>query len=202
MATIEYGKVQIFDDLVPVQLYRDLLQAMQRVGWQFGWRSPTSVTNRYWHHEVGYGPKDGTEDISENVRKHPLPVFAAYQDWLRSQLVPADTRILRYYLNAHTYGTDGSAHTDTERGEELTSVLYLTPQWKPAWCGETVVFDQNGDIAASALPKANRLLIFPSDRLHAPRPLAKEFSGLRVVLVVKMGTPSGLGKEFTRIGAG
>lgn len=195
---IEYGKIQIFDNLVPAELYKDLLRATQRVGWQFGWRSPTSASHRYWHHEVGYGPKEGTDDISDNVRKHPLPVFAAYQDWLRTQLVPADTRILRYYLNAHTYGTDGSAHTDTERAEELTAVLYLTQQWKLEWCGETVVFDKNGDIAASALPKPNRLLTFPSDRLHAPRPLAKDFSGLRVVLVVKMGTTSGRGSDLER----
>jgi Rps23 Pro-64 3,4-dihydroxylase Tpa1-like proline 4-hydroxylase len=101
--------------------------------------------------------------------------------------VPADTKILRFYLNAHTFGTDGWPHTDADRPNELTTILYLTQQWRPEWCGETVVFNKNGDIEAAVMPRANRLLAFPSDRLHSPRPLSKSFEELRVVLVVKMG---------------
>jgi len=186
---IEYGKVQIFDDALSIDLYRELLSATQSIGWRFGWNTPSNPNTRYWHHEVGRGVKENTQDISENVRQHPLRAFGLYQDWLLSHLVPADTKILRYYLNAHTYGTDGWPHTDTDRNDELTAILYLNMDWKPEWCGETVVFNANGDIAASVLPHANRIMTFPSNALHAPRPLSKSFEDLRKVLVVKMGAP-------------
>ena len=198
-STIQYGPVQVFDDLLPAPLYQALMQAAGRVGWRFGWNTPSNPHSRYWHHEVGHGAKANTADVSERVRQHPLPAFAQYADWLRSHLVSPQTRLLRFYLNAHTYGTDGWPHTDTDRGEELTTVLYLTSPWKPEWCGETVVFNPQGDIEAAVLPRPNRLLSFPSDRLHSPRPLSKAYEGLRVVLVVKLGPPNGLGTSFARV---
>lgn len=196
---IRYGLVQVFDDRVPTPLYEALIEAVGRIGWRFGWNTPSNPHSRYWHHEVGHGKKSNTADVSDRVRQHPLPVFAQYMDWLRSDLVSPQTQVLRFYLNAHTYGTDGWPHTDTDRGEELTMVLYLTATWQPAWCGETVVFNAQGDIEAAVLPRPNRLLSFPSDRLHAPRPLSKAFEGLRVVLVVKLGSPDGRGASFARL---
>lgn len=180
-------QVQLIDGALPVELYTELQRYASRIGWQFGWNTPSNVHSRYWHHEVGYGAKANTEDVSDRVRTHPEPALALYLDWLKSQLVVKNARVLRFYFNAHTYGTDGWPHTDADRPGELTAVLYLNGQWKPEWCGETVVFNGRGDIIASVLPAANRLLTFPSDWLHAPRPLSKSFEGLRVVLVAKMG---------------
>ena len=193
---IRYGNVQIFDDLLPVDLYRKLLGTLPRIPWRFGWNTPSNPNHRYWHHEVGNGSKSNMEDVSDNVRRHPAKVFAEYQEWLLGALVPPETKVLRYYLNAHTFGTDGWPHTDTDREEELTTVLSLTSQWKPEWCAATVVFARKKDIEAAVLPRPNRLLAFPSDRLHCPRPLSKAFEGLRVVLVVKLGAPTGKGSFF------
>lgn len=195
---IAYGRVQVFDNILPGPLYRELVTASGRVGWRFGWRAPGSAEARYWHHEVGFGQKANTLDISGNVRKHPIRAFATYMDWLKTHLVPEDTQVLRYYLNAHTYGTDGWPHTDTDRAEELTAVLYLNPEWKPEWGGETVIFNEAEDIEAAIVPRANRLLTFPSNRLHAPRPLSKAFTGMRAVLVIKFASTSGAGAGFTR----
>jgi SM-20-related protein len=196
---INYGSVQVFDDALPDQLFKELMVNVGRIGWQFGWTTQENKAVRYWHHEVGHGAKDNVEDVSETVRKHRLPVFARYQDWLRSTLVPPDTKIVRYYLNAHTYGTEGWPHTDTDRDDELTVVLYLVGGWQPAWCGETVVFGPEGDIEAAVLPRRNRLMAFPSNRLHAPRPLSRSFIGLRAVLVVKLAPAEGGADFFNRL---
>lgn len=194
---IKYGTVQVFDDIVPQDLYRELLMASRRIPWRFGWNTPSNPNMRYWHHEVGGGGKDNIEDVSQAVERHPAKVFGRYQEWLRTQVVPRDTKVLRFYLNGHTFGTDGWQHTDTDRREELTMVLYLTQKWQLEWCGETVVFNQErNDIERAVLPRSNRLLVFPSDRLHCPRPLSKVFEGLRVVLVVKMGSPTNKGVFF------
>ena len=172
--TIHYGRVQVFDHALPVALYNDLMKAVSQLGWRFGWNTPSNPNTRYWHHEVGFGEKANTADVTERIRQHPLPVFAQYVDWLRSTLVPADTQILRCYLNAHTFGTDGWPHTDTDRGEELTAVLYLAGFWKPEWCGETVVFNERGDIAAAVLPAPKKrdthLFLAPRPRFRYPLP--------------------------------
>ena len=178
-------KVRVFDDHLPKELYEELSNSMSHIGWKFGWRAPDSESHRYWHHEIGYGAKSNTKDITEKVQQHPLPVFAAYVAWLRKALVAPEDRLVRLYLNAHTFGTDGFPHTDTDREGDLTLVSYLTPVWKPEWCGETVVFDQAGNITAAVMPRPNRIMTFPSNVLHSPRPLAKEFFGLRIVLVAK-----------------
>ncbi|TFH67147.1 2OG-Fe(II) oxygenase [Gammaproteobacteria bacterium LSUCC0057] len=183
------GKEQtIYDGLVPRAIYQPLLKASVALPWRYGWNTPANPTARYWHHEVGFGNKQNTECISDNVRKHPLKALAEYQQWVLSR-APHGTKMLRFYFNAYTYGTDGWPHTDTEREGEQTAVLYLTDRWQPAWAGETVVFDDAGDVALAALPRRNRIITFPSNALHAPRPLARAFTGLRVVLVVKLGMP-------------
>jgi SM-20-related protein len=195
--SIDYGTVQVFDDAVPADLYGGLLETIPNLGWQFGWRSRLALA-RYWHHELSGGQKDNIVDVSDVVRTHPSPLFARYVDWLRSEVVPAETRLLRLYLNAHTFGTDGSVHTDTERKDELTTVLFLNRNWKADFGGETVVFDERGEIDTAVLPKENRLLTFPSDREHGPRPLSKMFLGLRVVLVAKLGAADGSNTGWIR----
>ncbi|MEH6544764.1 MAG: 2OG-Fe(II) oxygenase [Porticoccaceae bacterium] len=179
-------EVRVYDSLLPEDMYKKLLQVSQRVGWRYGWNTPSNPEARYWHHEIGYGNKQNRACVADKVKEHPAPIFSTYQSWLLEQL-PIDTKILRFYMNAYTFGTDGWPHTDTDRTGERTALLYLAPEWRPAWGGETAMFDKNGDVEQAVLPARNRLLVFPSDRLHAPRPLARAFNGLRVVLVVKIG---------------
>lgn len=190
--SIDYGTVQVFDDAVPSDLYAELAETIPRLNWQWGWRSRLAEA-RYWHHELSGGGKATVEDNAETVRRHPTQAFARYVDWLRSEVVPAETRLLRLYFNAHTFGTDGSPHTDAERDNEVTLVLFMNQIWRAEYGGETVIFDAAGEIERSVMPKPNRLLTFPSNRLHGPRPLSKLFLGLRVVFVAKLGAAAGKG---------
>lgn len=192
MISIDYGTAQVFDDAAPADIYAEIADAVGMLTYQWGWRS-TIAQARYWHHELLRGGKPDTEDMTQIVRKHPVAGFARYVDWLKSAVVPPETQLLRYYLNAHTFGADGSPHTDSERNDELTLVHYVNSGWRPEYGGETAVFDAEGEIEKAVLPKPNRLLTFPSDRVHAPRPLSKLFFGLRVVLVTKLRAAEGKG---------
>jgi hypothetical protein len=190
---IDYGTVQVFDDAVPADIFKEIADAAPRLTWQWGWRSQLPQA-RYWHHELlRGGVKSNTEDRTDSIREHPIAGFAHYIDWLRSDVVPSETKLLRYYLNSHTFGTDGSPHTDSERDDELTLVLFINTSWRAEYGGETVVFDAAGEIDKAVMPRANRLMTFPSNRVHAPRPLSKLFLGLRVVLVAKLGAAEGKG---------
>ncbi len=183
--TTDSPGVRVYDGRVPRDIYVKLLRVSQQVGWRYGWNTPSNPEARYWHHEIGYGNKQNTESVGEKVKEHPAPVFSDYQDWLLGQF-PDGAKILRFYMNAYTFGTDGWPHTDTDRPGEWTALLYLTQGWEPPWGGETAMFDENGDVEQAVLPARNRLVVFPSDQLHAPRPLARAFNGLRVVLVVRV----------------
>lgn len=189
VANLTLENINVFDNLVPRELYSSLLEISSSLDWQFGWKTLSNPEMRYWHHEVGYGKKDNVDDISSKVNFHPQKIYSLYQTWLLTHVFPPGTKILRYYLNAHTYGTDGWPHTDSERSGEITAVLYLNSEWRAEWAGETVIFDADGDIARTVLPRANRLLTFSSQLLHAPRPLSKVFNDLRIVLVVKAALP-------------
>jgi hypothetical protein len=196
---IKYGAPLVIDGAVPADIHDRLCHAAARIPWRYGWKAPGLETSRYWHHEIGFGEKPNTEDVSAKVREHPVVAFADYMDWLLEVMAPKGTKLLRFYLNAHTFGTDGHPHTDTDRGEEMTYVLFLNRIWKPEWAGETVVFDERGEISLSVLPANNRIVAFPSDLLHAPRPLSRGFLGLRVVLVAKLAPPGGKGGAFNRV---
>lgn len=189
---IDETAVQVFDDAVPAELYAELVDTMPRLTWVWGWRAKIAHA-RYWHHELSGGSKSNVEDTADFVRQNPVPAFSKYVDWLRSEVVPEDTRLLRLYFNAHTFGTDGSAHTDSDREGEVTLVLFMNQVWRPEYGGETVVYDAAGDIEVSVQSKPNRLVSFASNRVHGPRPLSKLFYGLRVVLVAKLGAAEGKG---------
>jgi len=178
-------KIKVIDDFLPEDLFKRILLISLKLPWHYGWNTKEDPLNLYWHHEVGFGNKSNKDDISKNVIKHPIKEFSEIQSFLKKNLMSESGKILRFYLNAHTYGTDGSPHTDSDSSEELTAVLYLTSDWKINFSGETVIFDELGEIIKSILPKKNRLLLFPSNLKHQPRPLSKVYRGLRVVLVIK-----------------
>jgi hypothetical protein len=175
---------QCLDGAIPENLLSPLLALAPRLRWNFGWTVEENKAARYWHHEIGFGGKANTECVRAKVERHPARELHHYVDWLQETVIGRST-LLRYYLNAHTFGVDGSPHTDSDRPGEVTAVTYLHKQWNPVWAGSTVVYSENGDIELAAHPKNNRILVFPSDRLHGPEPLSRFFNGLRIVLVAK-----------------
>jgi Rps23 Pro-64 3,4-dihydroxylase Tpa1-like proline 4-hydroxylase len=95
-----------------------------------------------------------------------------------------DTYPIRAYANAYTFGTEGYIHTDSTIATDMTYLIYLNEEWDRDWAGETLFF--NGDtILKAALPKWNRLVIFPSKMDHCARSVSRICSKLRTILVFK-----------------
>lgn len=69
-------------------------------------------------------------------------------------------------------------HLDRLKGKTnrvLTTVLYLNDVWSKDDGGEIVLFDENQHIVEKLLPKANRLIIFLSERFpHEILPAKKD----------------------------
>lgn len=114
------------------------------------------------------------------------PVKVAWRAARR--LLPAGSITVNCYVNGYTYGTDGFPHYEVQgsRSHEQRSVLfYCSPRWEPAWGGETIFFDHDGDIAAAILPRPGRVLIFKGDVLHVARAPSRFCPIERRVLVFK-----------------
>ncbi|XP_038073758.1 uncharacterized protein LOC119741890 [Patiria miniata] len=95
-------------------------------------------------------------------------------------------------------------HQDCEEWEdEYTMVLYLNPDWRPEFCGETVFFEAmpgselqrqlyglHGGTEyqpiASVLPKYGRLAVFQGIIPHSARPPSNLFAGARYTFAVKV----------------
>jgi Rps23 Pro-64 3,4-dihydroxylase Tpa1-like proline 4-hydroxylase len=58
---------------------------------------------------------------------------------------------------------DGNYHDATGLNRRLNALVYMNPNWQPAWGGEFGVYDENGDKCLKKIaPLFNRLVIFDS----------------------------------------
>jgi hypothetical protein len=92
-------------------------------------------------------------------------------------------KLVRCYANGYTYGTDGYFHTDSDRDGDLTVIIYICDEWPMDWAGETVCTD--GKTYWSYLPRANRVVILPSNMQHAARAVSRKCTELRTTLMYK-----------------
>lgn len=73
--------------------------------------------------------------------------------------------------------------------EEYTCLVYLNPNWKKNYYGETTFFERDGEgaeIAAQVKPKYGRLVIFDGNIPHSARPPSFNFTGARLTFVTKL----------------
>ena len=90
-------------------------------------------------------------------------------------------------VNHTRFGDSPLSHRDTYNAEvqDITLLLYLNPKWNMNFSGETVYFDEAGEIEFSVLPKFCRLAIHEAYIEHASRSPAQIFTGSRYTLAIK-----------------
>jgi len=186
------------------QLDKENLSQLKRIqtryinsGLSYGWKA---------NHEKAYDQGHWNRKILSNSRTLPfdhekMPYIDRHPEvknlWNVVQNLIGKRSLLRSYINAYTFGTDGYAHQDDtwiskNFGEDALSetiIIYLNETWNIDWAGETVIFDQELEIEKSVLPKYGRILVFDSNKLHAARPISRACSDLRSVLVFKTIDP-------------
>ena len=58
---------------------------------------------------------------------------------------------------------DGNYHDATGLNRRLNAILYLNPDWQPAWGGEFGIYDKTGEVCLKKVPPLfNRLVVFDS----------------------------------------
>jgi hypothetical protein len=176
-------------------------------GLVYGFPSNIDKTYDYghWSKNVLGGSKNFVYDHADMPMIKDHPEIAAVWETLKAAI--PHRGIMRVYVNGYTYGTDAYAHIDDiwikqKFGQDAlseTAVIYLNDEWHMDWAGETVIFNPEGDIESSVMPRAGRILIFDSSKFHGARPLSRSCPKLRSVLVIKTIDKRFMSKEIELI---
>ena len=101
-------------------------------------------------------------------------------------LAASDLRVVRQYANGQTYGVGGEPHVDDVRAGCYTLLYYPMEEWKSEWDGETVFYDERGEVILAVVPRPNRAVFFDARIRHVGRAPSRSCAALRVTLAYKV----------------
>jgi SM-20-related protein len=176
----------LLDDFFPAELYGRLRDTVRSAPMHYGSKSNNKTDpHGHWSWKPIHDSTHNLADLTTRLQDRDL-----LDGWnfLRINRCK-EMKLTRCYANGYTYGTDGYMHTDSERVGELTVIIYICDAsekitgWPLDWAGETVCTD--GKTYWSYLPRPNRVLIVPSNMLHAARAVSRKCTELRLTLMYK-----------------
>jgi len=164
------GRVAVWDNLYP----EDFVQEVQH-----------NLLQRGWTYSEGAYP--GAELVHWVTELSPQDTWVARLLSGFRNLIEHDSayRLERAYCNAHVCSDCPLPHQDSTDPRDRTVLIYANAQWRPEFSGETVFFDDAGEIVRSVLPRPGRVVIFDSTLLHCARPPTKILLGLRLTVAFK-----------------
>lgn len=112
-----------------------------------------------------------------SIREHPI--FRGARVLLEVVFPGERFTCARAYCNQISYGDMLFPHRDAqERGSRsVTLLVYGNTSWDRVWGGETIFYDDAGEIAAAVLPKPGRVAVFRGaieHRASAPQRICYE----------------------------
>eukprot|EP00929_Paragymnodinium_shiwhaense_P047577 TRINITY_DN24124_c0_g1_i1.p1 TRINITY_DN24124_c0_g1~~TRINITY_DN24124_c0_g1_i1.p1 ORF type:complete len:294 (+),score=74.69 TRINITY_DN24124_c0_g1_i1:62-943(+) len=135
-------------------------------------------TREFRHHVVEY-----------NVEKlRSTQLYKIVDDAVRIVL-PKPQKAYRIYTNAVMFGDVAFVHRDCNDHDHATAIVYPNPTWSSELGGETVYYDNAGDIVTAVEPRPGRLAIFHGNILHKGSPPSRLFWGSRFTTAFKFAPP-------------
>lgn len=172
--------IQIIDGAIPSIILGNIRKEIREKGFNYGW--PSNRNKEYFHWNTWFGGKnrESRKDVTNQLTGDVLTLWSLLQsDYLQNTPVP-----IRVYANGYTYGTEGYIHTDSDKKNDKTILIYMNKIWDRDWAGETMFF-QGDTILKAVLPKCGRIVIFPSALEHCARSVSRICPELRTILVYK-----------------
>ncbi len=172
-------------------LTKEALERLQNffqsnVFWTYGWQSNKNQSSfGHWNHDFLNRDLDNQIDSESELKNNPalVPILDIWSQ-IKKQLLHGHA-LVRCYANAHTFGIEGAIHQDSHQLGNYTTIVYVNPSWKPDWAGETVFFNDVGDIWNAVLPKPGRIVTFDGRIKHVARAVSRVSPALRVTLMFK-----------------
>jgi SM-20-related protein len=187
---LAFGDIRVIDDTMPSALHEELTGFFSEPIWFYGWKSNAKkerAPNAHWNvffagNLKNEKPGNCEAELMGNEFFKPIQEF-----WQILKTGPlAGHEPVRVYANAHTYGTDGYVHTDSEDINYYSTICYMHSEWHHDWAGELVFFNQDrSDITRAVFPRSGRIVTFHGAVPHCARPLSRDCSALRISLVFK-----------------
>ena len=153
---------------------------LSNANWSYGWKSNMDIGYGHWNTDITRTGVNNNIDVSDRLPAVFQPV------WSKLKEQYPDAVLTRCYANQHTFGTEGYIHTDTERKEDHTCVIYLNKDWVADWGGETAFFNNDKtEILSSVLPKFGRTAVFSGNIPHCARGVSRVCNRARMTLMFK-----------------
>lgn len=89
-------------------------------------------------------------------------------------------------LGCALYGEQYVPHHDSTEEGEITALLYLNPEWKIEWYGETMFYSRETPEILSFLPAPGRVLMFDGRAYHRVGIPSRDCPHSRATLVLKL----------------
>lgn len=175
------ASIELIDDFFTEETYLRLLSFTDRCPMYPCAKShDDNDPHGHWVAVLSGTDRHNTEDATHRL---PPDILAG---WREVQRVIKHKSLVTSYMNGYTYGTEGYFHRDWPDPDYTTVIVYLLrDEWDPDWGGETVFIDDEKNIRASIFPKANRVVVFPSNLNHCARGVSRKFNGVRKTLMFK-----------------
>jgi len=194
------SSVEVFDDLLSPALASELISAISWMPMYFlnRWKEFKShELDMHWYYPIAFSDAPYTEDVEPKLDHLDGSLQSITQCWHAIKASHGDrpVRLYECMLSANTFGTEGRVHRDIAedkvRDSHHIALVYCNSQWKPDWAGETLVFDEEGEIVAAVMPKPGRIVKIHGDPTHVGRSVSRICPTDRRVLVFKYWLPSG-----------
>lgn len=116
-------------------------------------------TRQYKHSVTEYRPETlMTTPLSRTVRTLTKICFA--------RPVGEPLEPYRMYTNGVLFGDVAFVHRDSSDHTNVTVLVYPNPEWRPEFGGETMFYDEGGEIIETVEPREGRIVLFHGSILH------------------------------------
>jgi SM-20-related protein len=189
-------KPTVIDDFLPAGDYARLRDYVLSQPMAYGSKSNNQTDpHGHWSWKPVHDQRQNLADLTATLPPLPREMWHKVNQKIWELNSAA---IVRCYANGYTYGTDGYFHTDSQRADEHTIIIYICKDWLGDWAGETVFWDGH-DEYTSVLPRANRAVIAPSNMSHCARAVSRKCNVLRTTFMYK--TRPKRSADFERLSA-
>jgi len=135
-------------------------------------------TREFRHHIVEYS-------VEKLRRTELFQVVCRLVDALFSSQQALPLQVYRIYTNAVMFGDAGFVHRDSCEPEHVTAIVYPNPEWTSEMGGETLFYDEAGEIVEVLEPRPGRLVLFRGCIMHKGSPPSRLFWGSRYTTAFK-----------------
>ena len=185
--------VEVLDDLLPADMKTSLPEAISWMPMYFlnRWeRFKSHELDMHWYYPIAFSDESYTADVEPQLAVMDDNLQPVARCWELIKATHAEpVRLYECMLSANTFGTEGRLHQDIgvadKRRHHRTALVYCNKEWNLNWAGETLVFDEDGEISAAVLPKPGRVMKIAGDPAHVGRSVGRICPTDRRVLVFK-----------------